>query len=284
MGSARDRRACRRRSSSFRRERRIRSPTERTSPCGCSTWTRPPGSRDIPGDGSCDGHGSDRSRRGGIAPARHRPGRIANATNRATRSPRPGGRPGRDRRRRAQAHPSHPLLAPVARRHLDAPRGRGARRRAARPPRAHGRVLRARGEMTFRIGPDLESSRRRRNVRRRAAQRRPRLRQRQLRAVPLPELPRAERRLRRLPARREPRVRQLRPPEDGESPPDTAIVSPPGEGERLARGNRAHSIKAQLPHLRRSSSPSIRAGRASTRTRTTITWTRSSSSKARPSS
>ena len=39
------------------------------------------------------------------------------------------------------------------------------------------------------------------------------------------------------------------PPEDGGAPPDTAIVSPPGAGERLARGNRAHFIKAQLPHL-----------------------------------
>ena len=39
------------------------------------------------------------------------------------------------------------------------------------------------------------------------------------------------------------------PPEDGGEPPDTAIVSPPGAGERLARGNRAHFIKAQLPQL-----------------------------------
>jgi quercetin dioxygenase-like cupin family protein len=39
------------------------------------------------------------------------------------------------------------------------------------------------------------------------------------------------------------------PPEDGGEPPTTAIVSPPGQGERLARGNLAHYIKAQLPHL-----------------------------------
>jgi quercetin dioxygenase-like cupin family protein len=39
------------------------------------------------------------------------------------------------------------------------------------------------------------------------------------------------------------------PPADGGEPQDTAIISPPGAGERLARGNRAHFIKAQLPHL-----------------------------------
>ena len=39
------------------------------------------------------------------------------------------------------------------------------------------------------------------------------------------------------------------PPEDGGASPDTAIVTPPGGGERLARGNRAHFVKAQLPHL-----------------------------------
>jgi quercetin dioxygenase-like cupin family protein len=39
------------------------------------------------------------------------------------------------------------------------------------------------------------------------------------------------------------------PPADGGEPPSAAIVSLPGEGERLARGNRAHFIKAQLPHI-----------------------------------
>jgi quercetin dioxygenase-like cupin family protein len=38
------------------------------------------------------------------------------------------------------------------------------------------------------------------------------------------------------------------PPEGGE-PASTAIVSPRGQGERLARGNLAHYIKAQLPQL-----------------------------------
>ena len=39
------------------------------------------------------------------------------------------------------------------------------------------------------------------------------------------------------------------PPDGGGASPDTAIVSPAGAGERLTRGNRAHFIKAQLPHL-----------------------------------
>ncbi len=39
------------------------------------------------------------------------------------------------------------------------------------------------------------------------------------------------------------------PPEDGGEPASTAIVSPPGGGERLARGKLAHYIKAQLPQL-----------------------------------
>jgi quercetin dioxygenase-like cupin family protein len=39
------------------------------------------------------------------------------------------------------------------------------------------------------------------------------------------------------------------PPEDGGEPASSAIVSPPGQGERLARGNRAHYIKTQLPQV-----------------------------------
>lgn len=39
------------------------------------------------------------------------------------------------------------------------------------------------------------------------------------------------------------------PPEDGGEPSSTAIVSPAGGGERLARGDLAHYIKAQLPQL-----------------------------------
>jgi quercetin dioxygenase-like cupin family protein len=39
------------------------------------------------------------------------------------------------------------------------------------------------------------------------------------------------------------------PPEDGGASPDAAIISPPGAGERLVRGHRAHFVKAQLPHL-----------------------------------
>ena len=39
------------------------------------------------------------------------------------------------------------------------------------------------------------------------------------------------------------------PPEDGGTPPGLAIVAPPGEGEKLPRGNRFHTIKGQLPHL-----------------------------------
>jgi quercetin dioxygenase-like cupin family protein len=45
------------------------------------------------------------------------------------------------------------------------------------------------------------------------------------------------------------RFDSFEPPGDGGEPPDTVIVSPPGQGERLLRGNRAHFIKAQLPHL-----------------------------------
>jgi quercetin dioxygenase-like cupin family protein len=39
------------------------------------------------------------------------------------------------------------------------------------------------------------------------------------------------------------------PPADGGRPAAEAIVTLPGEGERLVRGNRAHFIKGQLPHL-----------------------------------
>ena len=39
------------------------------------------------------------------------------------------------------------------------------------------------------------------------------------------------------------------PPADGGEPPSAAIVSPPGGGERLVRGHLAHYIKAQLPQL-----------------------------------
>lgn len=39
------------------------------------------------------------------------------------------------------------------------------------------------------------------------------------------------------------------PPADGGVSPGAAIVSPPGEGEKLPRGNRFHTIKGQLPHV-----------------------------------
>jgi quercetin dioxygenase-like cupin family protein len=39
------------------------------------------------------------------------------------------------------------------------------------------------------------------------------------------------------------------PPSDGGEPATGAIVSPPGEGEKLPRGNRFHTIKGQLPHI-----------------------------------
>jgi quercetin dioxygenase-like cupin family protein len=39
------------------------------------------------------------------------------------------------------------------------------------------------------------------------------------------------------------------PPVDGGAPASTAIVSPPDEGEKLPRGNRFHTVKAQLPHV-----------------------------------
>ena len=39
------------------------------------------------------------------------------------------------------------------------------------------------------------------------------------------------------------------PPADGAASVSSAIVSPPGEGEKLPRGNRFHLIKGQLPHL-----------------------------------
>lgn len=39
------------------------------------------------------------------------------------------------------------------------------------------------------------------------------------------------------------------PPEDGGEPTSSVIVSPAGQGERVGRANRAHIIKAQLPHL-----------------------------------
>ena len=142
------------------------------------------------------------------------------------------------------------------------------------------------GELTFRIGPDLERvTRAGRHVRRRSAQRHPRLRQRQLGAGLLPQLPRAERRLRRLPARREPRVRQLRSARGRRGAP--------GRGDRLpARSGRtARAWQSRALHQGPAAAPGgdravVRAGlgRASTRTRTTITWTRSSSSTARWSS
>jgi quercetin dioxygenase-like cupin family protein len=39
------------------------------------------------------------------------------------------------------------------------------------------------------------------------------------------------------------------PPADGVEPVTSAIVSPSGEGERLPRGNRFHTIKGQLRHI-----------------------------------
>ena len=143
----------------------------------------------------------------------------------------------------------HPLLARAARRHVVAPRAgeRGAEPHVHREHTDAFYVLE--GELTFRIGPDLEP------VTAPAGT---------FVAVPpnvihgfdndgyaaslLPQLPCAERRLRRLPARREPRVRQLR------SARGRRRVS--GHGDRLparsgrtarARQPRATSSRPKLP-------------------------------------
>ncbi|MGH2386219.1 MAG: cupin domain-containing protein, partial [Candidatus Limnocylindria bacterium] len=47
----------------------------------------------------------------------------------------------------------------------------------------------------------------------------------------------------------EARFDSFEPPADGGLPPAEAIVSGPGEGERLVSGNRVTVLKAVLPHL-----------------------------------